>query len=191
MGTITLTDHLSLDGVMQAPSGPEEDPRNGFEHGGWAMERNDHVMGEFLGRGMAADGGLLLGRRTFDAFAGYWPKQGNNPITDTLNRKRKYVVSRTLEHTPAWQNSTLLRGEAAHTVEALKDSIDHDLVVLGSGNLSQTLLREGLVDELVLMIHPVVLGTGRRLFPDGGPTRVFELVESVPTTTGVIIAVYR
>jgi dihydrofolate reductase len=191
MGTIKLLDHLTLDGVMQGPSGPEEDTRDGFQHGGWAQERNDHVMGEFLGRGMASEGGLLLGRRTFEGFAGYWPKQPDNPITDTLNRKEKYVVSRTLDDTPAWQNSTLLKGEAAHTVKALKDTIDHDLVVLGSGALSHTLLRERLVDELVLMIHPVVLGAGRRLFADGGPASAFALVETVTTTTGVIIAVYR
>jgi len=170
MTTITVTNHLSLDGVMELP----ED---------WAARNMDDVMGRKLGEGQQRPGAILLGRRTYEQFYAYWPHQKDNPITDVLNRKQKYVVSRTLAEPLPWDNSTLLRD-----VSALPDD---NLSVLGSGNLLQTLMREGLVDEYLLMIHPIVLGSGQRLFPDGAPPLDLRLVEAVATTTGVILATYR
>lgn len=182
MGKLVLVEHLTLDGVMQAPGRVDEDGRDGFAHGGWAVPGNDEVMASVLGKGMGGGGALLLGRRTYEDFYGYWPHQGGNPFTDVLNRTRKYVVSRTMTEAP-WENSVLLKD--AGDVEG----VEEDLTVLGSGVLARELMRRGLVDEWLLMIHPLVLGTGRRLF-DGVETRI-RLVDSMVTTTGVVIATYR
>lgn len=187
MAKIVVTNHVSLDGVMQSPASPDEDPRDGFQHGGWAFANNDEVMARKMGERMSRPGALLLGRRTYEHFYSYWPKQPDNPITDVLNRRQKYVVSRTLSEPLPWMNSTLVKGDE---VAALKERSEEDLSVLGSGDLLRTLIREGLVDEYVLLIHPVMLGSGRRLFPDGAPVGL-ELVEVITTTTGVIIATYR
>lgn len=186
MGKLVLVEHLSLDGVMQAPAAADEDTRGGFARGGWALAGNDDVMGAELGKRMGGDGALLLGRRTYEHFYGFWPKQTDgNPFTDVLNRITKHVVSRTLQEPLPWENSVLVRDVAG--VGEIKRR--QGLTVLGSGELSGELMRRGLVDEWLLMIHPVVLGTGRRLF--GGVEVPLRLVDSVPTTTGVVIATYE
>ena len=191
MGKIVVVNHVTLDGVMQSPSGLDEDRRGGFEHGGWAARNTDEVLGRFMGERMAkgGDGAMLFGRRTYEKMASFWPKQTDgNPFTEVLNARQKYVASRTLTAPLDWENSTLLEGDVAEAVAAVKQQVD--LVVLGSGDLLETLMRADLVDEWVLPIHPVVLGTGRRLFPDGVPPAALELTSTTPTTTGVIIATY-
>jgi dihydrofolate reductase len=190
MGQLVVVNHLTLDGVMQAPGRPDEDRRGGFAHGGWGLPYGDEVMGNFMGARMGRKGALLLGRRTYEDFASYWPRQQDNPFTAVLNDARKYVASTTLQEPLAWTNSTLLEGDAAEAVARLKEQ-GEDLAVLGSGELVQSLMRNDLVDEYVLTIHPLVLGSGRRLFDEGGPTTALRLVEATPTTTGVVIAVYQ
>jgi dihydrofolate reductase len=181
---------MTLDGVMQSPSGPDEDRRGGFDHGGWAAPYGDEVMARFMGEHMAAaeGGALLFGRRTYEHMASFWPHQTDgNPFTEVLNARTKYVASNTLREPLPWVNSTLLAGDATAAVR----EIDSDLAVLGSGDLVQSLLAADLVDELLLTIHPLVLGTGQRLFPDGGAPARFALADVVPTTKGVLIATYR
>ena len=187
MSHITVINNLTLDGVTQAPGRPDEDRRDGFEHGGWAAPYYDDVLGRAMAERMARGGALLLGRRTYEDFASFWPKQTDNPFTPVLNERRKYVASTTLEEPLPWENSVLLRGNAVDAVAGL----DEDLGVLGSGELVRALLRAGLVDELVLTIHPLVLGSGRRMFADDGTLAAFRLVDATPTTTGVLIATYR
>jgi dihydrofolate reductase len=187
MARVAVINHLTLDGVMQAPGRPDEDTRGGFEHGGWAAPRTDEVMVRAMGAGMRG-GPLLLGRRTYEDFHAFWPRQTDNPFTEVLNRVQKYVASTTLTEPLPWSNSTLLGGDVAGAVAELKERPGKDIGVLGSGELVQTLMRHGLVDEYILMIHPLVLGTGRRLFPDGSPFAALRLVDCVTTTTGVMIA---
>src|SRR3954454_18237555 len=192
MSKVVVFNHVTLDGVMQAPGRKDEDPRGGFPYGGWAMERQDAVMGQVAGGGVMRGGGLLLGRRTWEQFAAFWPKQTNpNPFTDVLNKTTKYVASRTLQEPLPWENSVLLQGDIAETVAKLKAEGEKDLVVMGSGDLIQTLLQHQLIDRFVLMIHPLLLGTGRRLFPEGTPHTALKLVDSRITTTGVVIATYE
>ena len=191
MGGITVINHVTLDGVMQAPARPDEDRSGGFEHGGWAVPYGDAVMAEFMGKGMAGGGALLFGRRTYEDFAAVWPQREGDPISALLNERQKYVVSTTLHEPLPWVNSTLLQGDVAAAVATLKEDPGDDLAVLGSGELVRSLMRHGLVDEYVLTIHPLILGTGRRLFAGDGPSVALRLVETKPTTTGVIIAVYR
>ncbi|WP_257233498.1 dihydrofolate reductase family protein [Rhodococcus qingshengii] len=186
-----MTNSVTLDGVMQAPGGPDEDRRGGFEHGGWAAPFNDSVMAQKMGEGMAKKSALLFGRRTYENFASYWPFQTDNPFTEVLDNTQKYVASRTLGEPLPWKNSTLLKGDAADAVATLKESEGPDLVILGSGDLITSLAERRLVDTYTLLIHPLVLGTGRRLFPDGAALAQFTLTDSVPTTTGVIIATYQ
>jgi dihydrofolate reductase len=188
VGKVVVFTSVTLDGVMQAPGRPDEDRRGGFQRGGWAVPYNDEVMAGVAGEGMANPGSLLLGRRTYEDFYSFWPHQTDNPFTEVLNNTRKYVASRTQSGPLPWSNSTLLDGDAADAVAELKQQ--EDLMVLGSGELVQSLRRGNLVDEYVLLIHPLVLGSGRRLFPDG-PAAELRLVKSVPTTTGVIIATYQ
>ena len=187
---VVVVENVTLDGVMQAPARPDEDPRDGFAHGGWAVGYGDAVMAEQMGRRMAREGAILLGRRTYEDFYSVWPKRTDNPYTEVLNRTRKYVASTTLTEPLAWENSTLLDGDAAEPVARLRDDEEGDLVVLGSGALVGALAARGLVDEYLLSIHPLVLGTGRRLF-DGAPPTPLRLVDSVTTTTGVVIGTYR
>ena len=191
MSRIVVTNHVTLDGVMQAPGRPDEDVRGGFDRGGWAIPDNDPVMGRVMGEGMARPGALLLGRRTYEDFAAYWPHQKDNPFTEVLDNTQKYVASRTLSEPLPWKNSTLLAGDAADAVARLREGSGPDLGILGSGELIQSLRRQNLIDEYVLLIHPLVLGRGRRLFPDGAAPADLRLVNSVTTTTGVIIATYR
>jgi dihydrofolate reductase len=191
MRKVVVIEHVTLDGVMQAPGRPDEDARDSFEHGGWAQDRADEVMGRKLGEGMAQGGPLLLGRRTYQDFFSFWPKQPDNPYTEVLDNAEKYVASTSLKEPLPWKNSTLLDGDATSAVAELKEQPGNDFTVLGSGQLVQSLMQRGLVDELLLMIHPLVFGTGRRLFPDGGPFATLTLVDSETTTTGVMIARYE
>lgn len=192
MGRVIVIEHLTLDGVMQAPGHPEEDPRDGFRHGGWANRCQDPAMQEVMGARMSSTWSLLAGRTTYERFADYWPKQEPNPFTEALNRVQKYVASTTLTEPLAWQNSTLLKGDAADAVIRLKEELDEDLVVFGSGVLVRSLMPHDLIDEFVLLIYPLALGSGRRLFPDSGSNLfAFQLVDSVTTGTGVVIATYQ
>ncbi len=192
MSRVCVVNHLTLDGVMQAPGGADEDRRGGFEHGGWSRPYFDEVMGRVMGASMATSGALLFGRRTYEQFASFWPHQpADAPYAAVLNDARKYVASTTLAEPLPWENSTLLAGDATGAVARLRERPGKDLVVLGSGELVRALLARGLVDRLVLPIHPLVLGTGRRLFDDGGAFAALTLVDSVTTTTGVMIATYE
>jgi dihydrofolate reductase len=192
MSRIVVTNYVTLDGVMQSPSHPDEDRRGGFEHGGWAPPFADEVMGRVMAEGIDKGGSLLLGRRTYEQFAAFWPDQpDDNPYATVLNNRQKYVASTTLEEPLPWANSTLLSGDAAEAAAGLKQQPGKDIVVLGSGELLQSLMRRDLVDEYVLAFHPLVLGSGRRLFPDGSSFAALRLVDSVTTTTGVVIATYQ
>jgi dihydrofolate reductase len=195
MAKVVVVNNLTLDGVMQAPGRPDEDDRDGFPHGGWALPYDDPIKAEVMGRGMAraasGEGALLLGRRTYADFAAFWPKQVDNPFTPVLDAMQKYVVSRTLRDPLPWQNSAVLQGDAAESVAALKQRSEQDLTVLGSGELVRTLAEHGLVDEYLLLIHPILLGSGRRMFADDGRRTALRLVDSVTTSTGVVIATYR
>ena len=191
MSRVVVINHVTLDGVMQAPGRPDEDRRGGFEHGGWATPGGDDVMGAAMGARMAESGGLLFGRRTYEDLLSYWNTQPDSPFTEPLNEARKFVASRTLREPLPWGNSTLLEGDAADAVADLKEQAGPDLHIMGSGELIQSLLRRALIDEYMLMIHPLVLGTGRQLFPDGTAPTTLRLVDSNPTTTGVVIVTYR
>ncbi len=192
MGKVIVIEHLTLDGVMQAPGHPEEDPRDGFQHGGWANRSQDPAMQEVMGARMSSTWSLMAGRTTYERFADFWPKQEPNPFTEALNRVQKYVASTTLTEPLAWQNSTLLKGDAGDAVVRLKEELDENLVVFGSGMLVRSLMPRHLIDEFVLLIHPLVLGSGRRLFPESGSDlSAFQLVDSAATGTGVIIATYQ
>jgi dihydrofolate reductase len=189
MGELTVVESVSLDGVMQAPGRPDEDTRGGFEHGGWAVPYADEVMGRAMGERMGGEGAIVLGRRTYEDLHGYWPKQKDNPYTETLNRTQKYVASRTLAEPLPWEHSALLDDDTQGAVAKLKQEEEH-LTVIGSGDLVGSLIEAGLIDEYLLLIHPLVLGSGRRLFPDGAFAHL-RLVDSVITTTGVVIGTYR
>jgi dihydrofolate reductase len=192
MANIVATISLTLDGVMQAPGRPDEDRRGGFEHGGWATPFNDEVMGREMAKGMAKGGRLLFGRRTYEDFASVWPKQPKpNPFTDVLDKTQKFVASTTLAEPLEWKNSTLLKGDVADAVARLKEEPGGDIGILGSGELVRSLMRHRLVDTFVLLIHPLVLGSGRRLFADDGPLAAMTLTDSVTTTKGVVIATYE
>jgi len=191
MGKITVFESLTLDGVMQAPGRPDEDTRGGFAYGGWAVPYADSVQASMAGEGMATTAGLLLGRRTYEDFYAVWPNQTGNPYTEWLNNAQKYVASTTLKEPLPWQNSTLLKGDVAEAVTALKAQSSMDIVVLGSGELVQTLMRHNLVDHYQLLIHPLILGSGRRLFREHGTFLALQLVETKVTTSGVVIATYQ
>ncbi|MEV0268264.1 dihydrofolate reductase family protein [Hamadaea sp. NPDC050747] len=189
---IVVTMSMTLDGVTQAPGRSDEDPRDGFRHGGWAPPYADQVMGQAMGERMAAEGALLLGRRTYEALYAFWPRQTDgNPFTEKLNRTRKYVASRTLTEPLPWANSTLLSGDLLDSVAQLKAGEDGTLSVIGSVDVVRQLMRRHLIDEYLLLIHPLVLGSGRRLFADDDTVEKLRLVDSLTTTTGVIIGTYR
>ena len=190
MSRLVITNNLTLDGVMQSPSHPDEDRRGGFEHGGWAAPYADQVMADFMAKRIEKGGTMLFGRRTYEQFASYWPHQpDDNPYAAVLNNRQKYVVSTTLSDPLPWAKSARLDGVEA--VARLKEELSGDMGVLGSGELAQALMRHGLVDEYVLSIHPLVLGSGRRLFPEGSPFAKLRLVDSVTTTTGVVIGTFE
>jgi len=190
MSRIVVFMNLTLDGVMQAPGRPDEDVRGGFAHGGWAIPYADPTMGKVAAESMATTGALLFGRRTYEDFYAVWPNRKDNPFTEVLNNTRKYVASTTLQEPLPWSNSRLLKGDAAKAVAELKAQPGKDIVVLGSGVLLQSLMRRNLVDEYVLQIHPLVLGSGTRLFNDG-LFATLRLVATTTSTTGVVIATYQ
>jgi dihydrofolate reductase len=185
------TAFISLDGVMQAPGGPEEDP-NGFDFGGWAFPHSEETADAALMEALGDGYDLLLGRRTYDIFAGFWPSvDDGNPIARAFNSCTKYVATSGGDESLTWQNSVALRGDVAHAVAELKRGEGPDLLVQGSSVLQQTLLRHELLDELTLLVHPIVLGAGKRLFgPDSTPAS-FELVRSTTSPKGVFVGTYR
>ena len=187
---VLVVNHLSLDGVLQGPGRPDEDPRDGFRHGGWAQAGNDPVMTAALGEHMGADFAWLFGRRSYDDMLTHWNEVGG-PFKAGLNGTRKYVASSHPDIELPWPRSTLLHGDVPAQVAALRQQPGGNLVIMGSGQLIRSLLPHGLVDEMFLMIHPVVLGSGRRLFgPDDDPHHL-DLVDCTPTTAGVLLATYR
>src|SRR5919106_2191005 len=190
MRKLVVSTFMTLDGVMQAPGGPEEDPTGGFEHGGWSVNYWDDAMGAWMGKAFEAPFDLLLGRKTYEIFAAHWPHARDQPGAAELNSARKYVASRTLDSVD-WENSTLLEGDVAEAVARIKEEDGPEIQVHGSSDLIQTLLQAELVDELRLMIFPLVLGTGKRLFGDGAIPAGLRLAESTTSSTGVLIAVYE
>lgn len=189
MRKITAATFVSLDGVMQAPGGPEEDPVGGFKFGGWTFHYFDEVGGAAMGELFSKPFALLLGRRTYDIFAAYWPYQ-NDPIADAFNPATKYVATHRPD-TLTWQNTQSLGPDIVATVRRLKQENGPDLLIQGSGNLIQTLLANGLIDEIRLMIFPLLLGKGKRLFGDAAMPAAFKLVKSQTSSTGVIMATYE
>ena len=190
MRRVIVFNSLTLDGVMQGPGRADEDVRGGFTHGGGALPYADEVMGRAAAESGATTGAILLGRRTYEDFYSVWPKRKDNPYTEVLNNTLKYVASNTLTEPLPWMNSKLLQGDAAEAVGKLKKEPGKDMVVLGSGVLVESLMRSDLVDEYILLIHPLVLGSGRRMFNEGHATPL-RLVDSKTTTKGVVIATYR
>jgi dihydrofolate reductase len=190
MGKISVITNLTLDGVMQARGHSDEDPRGGFRHGGWAAPFGAMRQPE-AGAAFANMGALLFGRLTYERFYAFWPNQTDSPFTAFLNNIPKYVASTTLEGPLPWSNSTLIKSDVAKTLEKLKVQQDKDLVVFGSGVLVQSLVRWNLADEYVFLIHPSVLGSGRRLFPHEGTFAALTLRDSKTTANGVVIATYE
>jgi dihydrofolate reductase len=192
MRNVVVVNNLTLDGVMQSPAAKDEDPRGGFQHGGWAGPYNDEVKGREMGKGMAKEGAMLFGKRTYEHFYKVWHGRTDNPFSPVLDNGRKYVASTTLKEPLVWQNSTLLTGDVPSAVDELRHQRSGgDIVILGSGVLIRSLAARDLIDQYVLLIHPLILGTGQRMFDDKGALASFELVSSVPTTKGVIIATYQ
>ncbi len=191
MAKIVVFNSVTLDGVMQSPARPDEDPRGGFAYGGWAVPYADPDLGMAAGESMATTGGLLLGRRTYEDFYSVWPNRTDNPYTEVLNISPKYGASRTLQEPLPWMNSILLKGSVPDAVATLKKQLDKDLVILGSGDLIQTLIQYNLIDQYILFICPLVLGSGTRLFREGGTFTKLKLIDSKSTTTGVVIATYQ
>jgi dihydrofolate reductase len=190
MRKLIVSTFLSLDGVMQAPGGPEEDDEGGFAWGGWSVHYWDDFMGQVMGEAMSTPFDLLLGRRTYDIFASYWPNAPEEAGAKPLNEATKYVASRS-QRELTWGPAVLIEGDAAGGVAELKRGDGPELQVHGSGDLIQTLLRNGLVDEFRLWMFPVVIGSGKRLFSDGTGPAGLRLVHSDVSTTGVIIGTYE
>jgi dihydrofolate reductase len=191
---IVVTEFMSLDGVVQAPGGPDEDTDGGFAHGGWSHPYFDpEVMGGAIADAMAKTAALLFGRRTWQTMAAAWPERAGDPFADEMNAIPKYVVTSTLgDDELTWNNTTRIPGdEAVARIRKLHETDGGDLSVMGSPTLVRTLLREGLVDELRLMIEPVMLGGGKGIFPDDGALRPLELVSAVTGATGVQVCTYR
>ena len=190
MRKLVVLSFVSLDGVMQAPGGPEEDPSSGFKWGGWSVGYWDDFLGNVMGEQMGKPFDLLLGRKTYDIFAAHWPRLGNDdPVASKLNIAKKYVVSTTLRK-PEWANSTLIKSNVVQEIRKLKEQDGPELQVHGSGNLIQTLLKNDLADEFRLKIFPVTLGRGKRLFAEGSIPAGFRLVDSKTSPKGVIVATY-
>src|SRR5215204_3567898 len=190
MRKLIVSTFLTLDEVMQAPGGPEEDDSGGFAYGGWSVNYWDDQMGEIMGEAMSRPFDLVLGRKTYDIFAAYWPHAPEGDGAKPLNDATKYVASRS-HPTRQWSNTGLIEGDAAEGIAALKNEDGPELQVHGSGNLIQTLLRHNLVDEYRLWIFPVVTGSGKRLFADGAVPAGLRMVDSTVSTTGVIIGTYQ
>ena len=190
MREIIAITQVTLDGVMQGPGGPEEDPRNGFTLGGWAMPFFDEAGNQAIGETIAGEFDMLLGRRTYEIFASYWPHQGDNPIAKAFDKATKYVVTRTLDQLD-WKPSKRLGDDVVNQLRRLKASDGPELHVWGSGNLLQTLIAAELVNEHRLWVFPVVLGQGNRLFENGLPPYGLSLVASRSTPSGVLLNTYR
>ncbi|HEY9259248.1 dihydrofolate reductase family protein [Chitinophaga sp.] len=190
MRKIIVTTFVSLDGVLQAPGGPDEDPTHGFKWGGWTATQGDALTNQAMVDIMAQPFDLLLGRRTYEIFAAYWPYAKGHPIGEVFDRAHKYAVS-SKSVKLSWANSTLITGDVVAGLRKLKASEGPDLLVYGSGKLIQTLLKEGLVDKLYTWVYPVTLGEGKRLFAEGTQPAQWKLLHSVISTTGVIIATYE
>lgn len=189
---LTVTTFLSVDGVYQGPGGPDEDRRDGFDRGGWVVPHFDETTGEFITEVFGKVDAFLLGRRTYEIFAAYWPKAADpsDPVANQLNTLPKYVASTTLID-PEWANTTVIEGDVAEAVRGLKQRDGGELQVHGSGELVRYLLDNDLVDRLNLLVFPVIVGAGRRLFPDSGIATGLGLDESRTTPSGVTISVYR
>jgi len=189
---LTLHTFLTLDGVMQAPGGPEEDPDSGFKHGGWSFPYGDADFGTFVAGWFDNASAFLLGRKTYEIFNGFWPKVTDpaDPIASKLNALPKYVASTTLDSV-SWHNSSLLGGDVASEVAKLKEQPGNELQVHGSGKLAQTLIEHDLIDEYRLLYFPVHLGSGKKLFADGVKPAALRLISSAATSTGVIVATYE
>jgi dihydrofolate reductase len=192
MRKVVVDEWMSLDGVVQAPGAPEEDTTGGFQHGGWHLRYFDEMSQAWVVEYLTGAGGFLFGRRTYENFAGYWPNasEEEQSVAQPLNTKPKYVASTTLSEPLGWENSSVLQGDVADAVGKLKQEDGEDLHVIGSTQLVRTLIEHDLVDEFRLMIDPVVLGGGKRLFLDDGALRSLRLVDSQVTTTGAILATY-
>jgi dihydrofolate reductase len=192
MRKVIVNEFMSLDGVVQAPGAADEDTSGGFAHGGWHLRYFDDLSQKRVLEGIVEAGGFLLGRRTYEIFAAYWPSAPDEEqvIAEPLNTKPKYVASTTLGDPLEWQNSTVLRGDVAEAVAALKQEDGADLHVIGSTELVRMLIERELVDELRLMIDPVVLGGGKRIFRDDRALRALRLVSGEVTSTGAILATY-
>jgi dihydrofolate reductase len=192
MTRLIVSEFLTLDGIMQAPGDPKEDRTGGFKHGGWQLAYFDELFGQAIQESLASASGLLLGRRTFEIFASHWPNQSaEDPLAGTLNALPKHVVSSTLTEPLSWQNSTLIKKDnVAEEITRLKGQSGKELLVMGSGELVRALIGQDLVDEYRLMIHPILLGSGKRLFPEGSAITRLKLVDSKTTSTGVLIVTY-
>jgi dihydrofolate reductase len=191
MRKLVVLSFITLDGVMQAPGGPEEDPAGGFEHGGWVAGYFDDFLGKVMDGQMSKPFDLLLGRKTYEIFAAHWPyvQADGDPIAAGINKAKKYVASKTLTRLD-WSNSELIKGDVATAVKKLREQDGPEIQVHGSGNLIQTLLKHDLVDELRLKIFPITLGRGKRLFAEGTIPVGFKLLESEFSPSGVIVATY-
>jgi dihydrofolate reductase len=190
MRKIIAITQVTLDGVMQAPGGPEEDPSNGFAHGGWAMPFVDDAAGKVIGEIIAGEFDMLLGRRTYEIFAGYWPNQGDHPIAKAFNKATKYVVTRSLDRFD-WKKSQRIDGDIVEKIRQLKASDGPELHIWGSSELLQTLIGADLLDEYRIWIFPVVLGEGKRLFENGVSPRGLTLAETRSTPKGVLVNTYH
>ena len=192
MRTLIVNEFMTLDGVAQAPGAPDEDTDGGFQYGGWHLQYFDEESQGWVLQILTGAGGYLLGRRTYEIFAAYWPTapEEEQVIAEPLNTRPKYVASRTLSEPLEWQNSSVLQGEVAESVKALKEENGGDLLVIGSTELVQTLIEHDLVDELQLMIDPLLLGGGKRIFRDDGERRPLRLVDGKVTSTGAYLATY-
>ena len=192
MGKLIVSQFMTIDGVMQAPGEPDEDPRGGFEHGAWIQPYTDEALGEVIAAELQQAEALLFGRRTYETFAGHWPAQPpEDPFAGTFNEKAKYVASRTLMEPLEWRNSSLLGPDLAAEVKGLKEASSGTVLVLGGGVLFESLVREDLIDELHLMVPPLALGTGRRLFGTLPTPLKLELTDCNVTTAGVVVLRYR
>ncbi|MBI5665630.1 MAG: dihydrofolate reductase family protein, partial [Nitrospirae bacterium] len=191
MRKLIVLSFITLDGVIQAPGGPEEDPTGGFKHGGWVAGYFDDFLGKVMDEQMSKPFDLLLGRKTYEIFAAHWPyvQSNDDPIAAGLNNAKKHVASKTLTKLD-WRNSELIKGDVAKEVKKLKEQDGPEIQVHGSGNLIQTLLKYDLVDELRLKIFPITLGRGKRLFAEGTIPVGFKLLDSRISPSGVIVATY-
>ena len=189
MRKIIACEFISMDGVIQAPGGPQEDPTNGFKWGGWTVHYWDDIMNEAMGKHLSEPYDLLLGRFTYDIFSAHWPYQENDPLSETFDRIKKYVVSTNNIDLP-WQNSVLIKGDVINQLKAIKNQDAPDLMIFGSSKLVQTLLDNQLVDVLHAWIFPITLGDGKKLFSKTGPAAQWKLINSIAATTGTVINTY-